>query len=29
MPVETEKTRRGWLWLAGLAPLTAVLVLPG
>jgi hypothetical protein len=29
MPVKTEETRRGWLWLAGLALVTAVLALPG
>ena len=29
MPVKTEETRRGWLWLAGLALAAAVLALPG
>ncbi len=29
MRMETEKPRRGWLWLAGMAPLAAVLVLLG
>ena len=29
MRMKTEKPRRGWLWLAGIAPLTAVLALLG